>query len=110
MQWIMYLIFFCVTFFLSVAFTLLIRYVVTKLKILDYPGKERKLHKKPIPLMGGLAIYASFFLAIAIFFLFFQKLPGTITGWQILGLFISLRRSRVLLRALKKAILEKQNK
>lgn len=32
-----------------------------KLKVLDHPKGERKLHTKPIPLLGGLAVFCSFF-------------------------------------------------
>lgn len=33
-----------------------------KLKVLDQPKLERKIHNKPMPLLGGLAIFGSFFI------------------------------------------------
>ncbi len=32
-----------------------------RFQIVDKPNIERKIHSKPIPLMGGLAIFISFF-------------------------------------------------
>lgn len=54
------------TFFLSLILTLLIKKAATFLKILDYPGIEagKKIHTKAIPLLGGGAIFLSFFLIV----------------------------------------------
>lgn len=38
-----------------------------RFQIVDKPNIERKIHSKPIPLMGGLAIFISFFLVLFIF-------------------------------------------
>lgn len=53
-------------FFLSLIFTPPIKRLAKKLKIVDYPA-PRKIHQKPTPLLGGLAIFLSFSLAILIF-------------------------------------------
>jgi len=45
---------------LSALFTPLVKKIAFKFKVLDIPKNPRKIHKKPIPLLGGLAIYASF--------------------------------------------------
>ncbi|MCX7661283.1 MAG: undecaprenyl/decaprenyl-phosphate alpha-N-acetylglucosaminyl 1-phosphate transferase [Candidatus Omnitrophica bacterium] len=47
----------------------LFRKVAFKIKFLDYPDQERKFHKDPIPLVGGLGIYLGF----AFIFLFHIK-------------------------------------
>jgi len=86
-----YLIFFVFAFILSIIFTKIVRYFALKYKILDYPEKaqERKIHKKPIPLLGGLAIFFSFFLV-----LFFLLTTGilkleTIFLKNIIGVFLA---------------------
>lgn len=38
-----------------------VRYLSLKLKIQDWPKEPRKIHKSPIPLLGGLAMYLAFF-------------------------------------------------
>ncbi len=48
-----------ITFLISVACTTLVRTLATKLSITDKPGDKRKIHTKPIPLWGGLAIYTA---------------------------------------------------
>ena len=49
---------------LSFLFTKIVIYLSFKFKILDYPQGERKIHHKPTPLLGGLAIYTSFLITI----------------------------------------------
>ena len=51
-------------FILSLAFTDLVRDLALKWGIVDVPSKPRKLHKEPMPLMGGAAIYFAFTLAV----------------------------------------------
>jgi len=70
-------------FLLSFLFTPVIRYVATKLKILDIP-EERKIHKKPIPLLGGLAIYISYVVTIFFNFSFSIELKGVVIGGTII--------------------------
>ncbi len=56
-----------ITFFIAVIFALLFTPIAIMLAekwgILDYPG-ERRVHKVPIPRLGGAAIYLSFWLAV----------------------------------------------
>jgi UDP-GlcNAc:undecaprenyl-phosphate GlcNAc-1-phosphate transferase len=56
---------FCLSLLLSLSLTPWARRLAIKFKILDYPG-ERKLQDKPIPLMGGLAIFLAFLVAIIV--------------------------------------------
>ncbi len=86
-----YLIFFFLSFFLSVFLTKLVRRFALKYKILDYPEKEpqRKIHQKPIPLLGGLALFFSFFII-----LFFSLAIGllkleTIVFKNLIGFFLA---------------------
>jgi UDP-GlcNAc:undecaprenyl-phosphate/decaprenyl-phosphate GlcNAc-1-phosphate transferase len=48
---------------LSIALTGLMRWIANRWEIHDYPG-ERKIHSKPIPVLGGVAIYLTFNIVI----------------------------------------------
>jgi UDP-GlcNAc:undecaprenyl-phosphate GlcNAc-1-phosphate transferase len=63
-----YLFPFLLTFFLSVFLTGFFRSLGQKLKIMTTP-RTRDIHKKPIPRIGGLAIFISFFLVSLIWFI-----------------------------------------
>ncbi|MBD3311489.1 MAG: hypothetical protein GF349_03265 [Candidatus Magasanikbacteria bacterium] len=85
----MYIGYFLLTFLLSVILTAVVRHIMITWQIIDKPkAKSRKIHKKKIPLGGGLAIFSSFF--IVIFYLHFvgNKFGGDITAKQIYGLFV----------------------
>lgn len=49
---------------LSFLLTPLIKKLAYKLEVIDIPKDKRRIHKKPIPLLGGLAIYLSFVISI----------------------------------------------
>lgn len=55
-----YLIAFSFSFLLAIIFTLLAIKLALRLKIIDEPNGERKIHKTPIPLLGGVAVFLSF--------------------------------------------------
>jgi UDP-GlcNAc:undecaprenyl-phosphate GlcNAc-1-phosphate transferase len=60
----MYLFFFGL--FLSLNLVPIFRLLAIKIKMFDIPG-DRKMHKHPTPLFGGIAIFFSFLITIAIF-------------------------------------------
>lgn len=80
-----YLFLFSITFFISVVFTFFVRKIAFKLKVLDEPTEARKIHKKPIPLLGGFAIFTTFFLLL--FFVREQILVGDLNHGHWLGVF-----------------------
>lgn len=84
----MYFIPFIVTFLLAVFLTGLVRRVALKYKIVDEPNEERKIHKKPMPLLGGLGIFLSFFLVLG-YYVFFKDnfLSGEILIKNLIGVF-----------------------
>lgn len=47
------------SFLLSLLFTSFVRRVCIRYNLLDYPG-ERKIHKNPVPRLGGIAIFLAF--------------------------------------------------
>ena len=61
-----YLIVLISTFLLSVVLTVIVRKIALRLKIFDLPDNDRKIHKKPIPLLGGIAVFFSFTLVLLI--------------------------------------------
>lgn len=56
-----------VTFLASVVFVEIMKRVAIFLKVLDYPNDKRKIHTKPIPLLGGIGIFFAFLLGYMIF-------------------------------------------
>ena len=58
-----YIIVFFLAAFLALIFTPLALKIAKRFNIMDYPG-ERRVHTVPIPRLGGIAIYLSFWLAV----------------------------------------------
>lgn len=79
--------YFVSAFFVSLLLTPLVAIVMRRLGVVDRPKEKRKIHKKNIPLGGGLAIFLSFF--ILIFWALFQShdIGLDITAHHILGIF-----------------------
>lgn len=57
-----YILFFAVAFLLSLLASFGVAKFATKQGIVDIPDEGRHLHKKPTPMLGGLAVYFSFFV------------------------------------------------
>src|SRR3984957_11990689 len=54
---------FLIAFLGSLGLTIPVRYLALRYGMVDHPG-PRKVHVKPMPLLGGVAIYLGFVLAI----------------------------------------------
>lgn len=67
-------------FFISVTLTPLVRVLAFKFKVTDVPKDNRRMHKKEMPLMGGLAIYIAFVLCTLIFSVPDKKIIGILLG------------------------------
>ncbi len=89
----LYFLYFLLALFLSLAITPLIKILAARLQIIDAPKAPRKIHARPTPLLGGLAIFLSFFLALLVYLKFgninFQVVPmkfflGIILGGLVL--------------------------
>jgi len=74
---------FAFAFLITFLLTPVMRFAAAHLKIVDLPD-ERKIHKKPMPKLGGLAIYISYVLIIFINFDFSIELKGVIIGGTII--------------------------
>lgn len=85
-----YFFLFVVAFILSVVFTKIVKSLANKFKILDYPEKDpgRKIHRNPIPLLGGVGLYFSFFLSLILIILLKIWPSGPISFKHLFGVFI----------------------
>ena len=72
------LILFSVAFGVSLIATPLFRWIALRLRIIDWPG-PRKIHRKAIPYLGGLAFYCSLVAVILLALLYF---PQYLEAWQ----------------------------
>lgn len=59
-------------FLFSLGMTPVVKRLAVRFGVIDVPKDNRRMHKKPIPLMGGLAIYVSF-LAVTLAVAHFEK-------------------------------------
>ena len=62
---------FIIAVILSYGFTPFAKEIAYKIGAIDIPKDERRVHSKPIPRLGGLAIY----MAIIVAFVLFSKMP-----------------------------------
>ncbi len=74
-----YLIAFLCSFIFSTIFTVILIKLLTRFEIFDIPN-ERKVHVKPIPRMGGLAIFAGFVIPMIGLNYFSHTEKGLIIG------------------------------
>lgn len=81
-----YITIFLIAFALSVVFTFLIKKFSLKFNIVDEPNQKRKIHKTKTPLLGGVAIFLSFF--IVIFIAGDKLLSGDLNTYHWVGVFV----------------------
>ncbi len=56
-----------ISFLSSLIFVEMMKRVAIFLKVLDYPNDKRKIHTKPMPLLGGIGIFLAFLLGYMLF-------------------------------------------
>jgi UDP-GlcNAc:undecaprenyl-phosphate GlcNAc-1-phosphate transferase len=86
---LLYFITFVIALILSLYLTPVMRGAALRFGIVDRPDGRLKKHKKPMPYLGGIAIYLSFLLALAFSFRFDQVLLGLLLSSTIV-LFLGL--------------------
>lgn len=69
---------------ISLLVTPLVRKLAFKVGALDIPKDNRRVHNKPMPLMGGLAIYTSFVISALIFLPLNKALISILVGGTII--------------------------
>ncbi|MFH1583146.1 MAG: MraY family glycosyltransferase [Candidatus Falkowbacteria bacterium] len=81
-----YIQIFIITLILSAALTFLVMKLAVRLGVTDKPDDDRKIHAREVPLLGGLAIFAAFF--IILYFVHGNLLTGNLLPRHWLGFFI----------------------
>ena len=64
-NWVLYIAAFASAFAITRVTTPLAKKISIKLKAIDYP-KDRGMHKKPMPRMGGIAIVLGFMISVLV--------------------------------------------
>ncbi|MBU1131806.1 undecaprenyl/decaprenyl-phosphate alpha-N-acetylglucosaminyl 1-phosphate transferase [Patescibacteria group bacterium] len=76
-----------ISFFSGLIFTAAIMWIARKFNVLDIPNSERKIHKKPVPLWGGIAVFLAFNFVVLLYTFFSNDLTGdTVILKNILGI------------------------
>ncbi len=73
---------------LSVLLTVIVRKIALKKQIIDYPDHHRKLHNRPVPLLGGWAIFLAFWLMTGYLIFFTNVLGHNLQPQRLIGVFI----------------------
>ncbi len=69
-----------VAFLISFSATPTVIALANKIKAIDIPKDERRVHKKPIPLIGGLAIFYGFVISVLCFAVIDRQVMGLLMG------------------------------
>ncbi len=69
-----------VGFLMSFASTPTVIALANRIKAIDVPKDERRVHKKPIPLIGGLAIFYGFVISVLCFAVIEREILGILIG------------------------------
>lgn len=83
-----------VAFLISFSSTPTVIALANKINALDIPKDERRVHKKPIPLIGGLAIFYGFIISVLCFSVIDYETTGILIGATIMvtvGVFDDMR-------------------
>lgn len=71
---------------ISFVLTPLVKHFSMRFGFVDIPKDERRMHNQPIPTIGGLAIFAAFFLVVLVMSNISRQLIGMLTGSLIIVL------------------------
>ena len=80
---LLYIVTFILSLILSLYLTPVMRRAALQFGIVDHPDGKLKTHKKPMPYLGGIAIYLAFLLALAFSFEFDQEVLGLLLAGTI---------------------------
>ena len=83
------MIYFLVAFGLSVVFTLVVKTFALKLQVVDVPNEARKQHATAVPLLGGMAIFVSFWLVVFYLYNFSEVVFKHFSAIQLILFFIA---------------------
>jgi len=85
-NFLIYIIPFFSAFLLAIILTKIIKKIALKFDVVDRPGESRKIHPRPIPLLGGVAVFLSFIVTLIIFYFLNFLDDGVLQTRQILGI------------------------
>lgn len=90
-----YIIPFAIALIVSFFSSPIAKRIAVRLNAIDVPKDERRMHKKPIPLMGGLAVIAGFLVSIIYIFVVYQPAElmtwlGEVSAKKVWGFFIGM--------------------
>ncbi|MGE4283988.1 MAG: MraY family glycosyltransferase [Clostridia bacterium] len=71
---------FIVAFLIAFAATPLAKVIAYKIGAIDVPKDDRRIHKKPIPRLGGLAIFYGFIISVVAFVEIDKSIRGILLG------------------------------
>jgi len=81
--WLAYVLTFVLAASLATWFTPRLRAAAVRFGIVDRPDGKLKTQSEPVPYLGGLAIYLSFLVALALSFRFSEPVLGALLGGSI---------------------------
>ncbi|MFY9612158.1 MAG: MraY family glycosyltransferase [Tissierellaceae bacterium] len=79
-----YILPFFITFVFTTIFTPLVRSLALRVGAIDIPKDERRIHKRPMPLMGGFAIYLGILFSFILFLPMETSLTSILLGGTII--------------------------
>jgi len=83
-EYILYFLTFSLAFSLSLYLTPLVRKAALQFGVVDKPDGKLKQHRAPVAYLGGLAIYLSFLISLALTFSFDKEVLGLLLGGTII--------------------------
>jgi UDP-GlcNAc:undecaprenyl-phosphate GlcNAc-1-phosphate transferase len=83
-EYILYFLTFALAFSLSLYLTPLVRKAALQFGVVDKPDGKLKQQRSPVAYLGGLAIYLSFLISLALTFSFDQEVLGLLLGGTII--------------------------
>lgn len=77
-----------VVFFICLALTPIVIKMAKKYNLVDIPKDERRVHNKPMPRVGGIAIVISMFIGLGIYYLITKNIPSIALNKKFIGYLI----------------------
>ena len=73
-----------ISFIMTFISTPIVKFIAERFGVVDVPKDNRRMHKKAMPLMGGLAMFYGFLISIAVFVPMTRQIAGLFIGSAII--------------------------